>query len=152
MAKAGNATEVQTTVPMLTLIDYDRDSIDEVMRTIRHSLAHGSAVMVLGWEPSEPVEFNLADIAAYRPPADQEVTWQGRSCPNTFLRLCKLNRLSDAAQRQTQFKRKPQNRMYTDYLVRGVLSDFVQSATDGKACYNCLDMPVFVPEMPPFVR
>jgi hypothetical protein len=58
----------------------------------------------------------------------------------------------DASERAKLFKMPPSARSYVNQIVEGSLHQFVLASVDQKSCWNCLDLPSLIPEIPPFLR
>lgn len=59
----------------------------------------------------------------------------------------------DAAKRANVLKKPCMLRQYDDMIDFGDLYDFLQAGANGSSkCWNCLDLPVLVPEVPSLVR
>ena len=60
--------------------------------------------------------------------------------------------MTDAQRRSKIFQKKPEKRVYSTQFGRGSIEEFVKASENAKKCWNCLDLPVLNPEIPPFVR
>lgn len=79
MARAPHATKAMFHGgdPTLLIVDVRVHNSTHVSEYIRGQLSLGIAILVVGWQPEDAMEFSVNDIAHYKSPIWQEVTWQG---------------------------------------------------------------------------
>ncbi|KAI6115492.1 hypothetical protein EDD16DRAFT_1708643 [Pisolithus croceorrhizus] len=134
MASSWKVSEVNHHYQMLVELGSHGKPLRELHRDIRQALAQGTAVLVHGWRPQQAMEFSLEDIREYRPLLSQMIKWQ------------------DASEWVKLFKMPPSARSYVNQIVEGSLHQFMLALVDQKSCWNCLDLPSLIPEIPPFLR
>ncbi|KAI6117769.1 hypothetical protein EV401DRAFT_2072319 [Pisolithus croceorrhizus] len=134
MANSRKASEVNHHYRMLVELGSHGKPLRELHRDIRQALAQGTAVLVHGWGPEQAMKFGLEDIREYRPPLSQTIKWQ------------------DASEQAKLFKMPPSARSYVNQIIEGSLHRFVLASVDPKSCWNCLDLPSLIPDIPPFLR
>lgn len=49
------------------------------LSTVRRALAAGKMVLIRGWKPQNPVQFNSNEVLSWRGSLSQPVQWQGSS-------------------------------------------------------------------------